>query len=53
VPPAELCDAIREAAGRARLDGDVGAGETIDMRFGEQPHTRVLAGAEPISVRWS
>jgi len=42
----ELCDAIREAAGRAGLDGDAGAGETIDMRFGEQLHTRVLTGVD-------
>jgi hypothetical protein len=46
VSPAELCDAIRKAAGRAHLDGDAGDGETIDVRFGEQLHTRVLAGAE-------
>jgi len=46
VSPEELCDAIREAAGRARLDGDASDGETIDIRFGEQLHTRVLAGAE-------
>src|SRR4051794_33687107 len=44
VSPAELCDAIRKAAGRANLDGDAGDGETIDVRFGEQLHTRVLAG---------
>jgi hypothetical protein len=42
----ELCDAIREAVGRARLDGDAGDGETIDIRFGEQLHTRVLSGAQ-------
>jgi hypothetical protein len=42
----ELCDAIRQAAGRARLDGDAGDGETIDVRFGEQLNTRVLAGAK-------
>ena len=46
VSPEELCDAIRQAADRAHLDGDAGDGETIDMRFGEQLHTRVLAGAE-------
>ena len=46
VSPAGLCDAIRKAAGRANLDGDAGDGETIDVRFGEQLHTRVLAGAE-------
>jgi replication initiator protein RepSA len=44
--PEELCDAIGEAAGRARLDGGAGDGQTTDMRFGEQLHTRVLAGAE-------
>jgi hypothetical protein len=42
----ELCDAIREAAGRASLQGDAGDGETIDVRFGEQLRTRVLAGAQ-------
>jgi hypothetical protein len=42
----ELCDAIREAAGRAQLQGDGGDGEVIDVRFGEQLHTRVLAGAQ-------
>jgi hypothetical protein len=42
----ELCDAIREAAGRASLQGDADDGETIDMRFGEQLRTRVLAGAQ-------
>jgi hypothetical protein len=46
VSPEELCVAIREAAGRARLNGDAGDGETVDIRFGEQLHTRVLAGAE-------
>jgi hypothetical protein len=46
VSPEELCDAIREAAGRARLQGDAGDGETTDVRFGEQLHTRVLSGAE-------
>jgi hypothetical protein len=46
VSPEELCDAIRQAAGRARLHGDAGDGETTDIRFGEQLHTRVLSGAE-------
>jgi hypothetical protein len=46
VSPWELCDAIREAAGLARLQGDAGDGETVDIRFGEQLHTRVVAGAE-------
>jgi hypothetical protein len=46
VSSAELCDAIRKAAHRARLDGDGGDGKTIDVRFGEQLHVRVLAGAE-------
>jgi hypothetical protein len=42
----ELCDAIRQAAGRARLDGDASDGQTTDIRFGEQLHTRILSGAE-------
>jgi hypothetical protein len=46
VSPQELCDAIRQAAGRARLDGDAGNGQTTDICFGEQLHTRVLAGAQ-------
>jgi hypothetical protein len=46
VSPEELCDAIREAAGRARLDGDAGDGETVELRFGEQLDTRVLTGAD-------
>jgi hypothetical protein len=46
VSPHELCQAIRHAAGRARLDGDAGNGQTTDIRFGEQLHTRVLAGAQ-------
>jgi hypothetical protein len=46
VSPQELCDAMREAAGRARLDGDAGNGQTTEIRFGEQLHTRVLAGAQ-------
>ena len=46
VSPEELCDAIREAAASARLDGDAGNGETIAVRFGEQLHTRILTGAQ-------
>jgi hypothetical protein len=46
VSPEELCDAIREAAGRTSLDGDAGDGETVELRFGEQLHTRVLADAD-------
>ncbi|MGH2941185.1 MAG: replication initiator [Solirubrobacteraceae bacterium] len=46
VSPEKLCEAIREAAASARLDGDAGDGQTVDIRFGEQLHTRVLAGAE-------
>jgi hypothetical protein len=42
----ELCVAIRRAAGRAQLQGDGGDGETINVCFGEQLHTRVLAGTE-------
>jgi hypothetical protein len=40
------CARIREAAGRARLGGDAGDGQTTDICFGEQLHTRVLAGAQ-------
>jgi replication initiator protein RepSA len=46
VSPEQLCDAIREAAGRARLDGDAGDDQTIDICFGQQLHTRVLASAD-------
>ena len=46
VSPEELCAAIREAAASARLGGDAGDGETIAVRFGEQLHTRILAGAQ-------
>jgi hypothetical protein len=44
VSPEKLCEAIREAVAGARLDGDAGDGETVELRFGEQLHTRVLAG---------
>jgi hypothetical protein len=44
VTPGELCDAIREAAGRSSLTGDAGDG-TVELRFGEQLHTRILPGA--------
>jgi replication initiator protein RepSA len=44
VSPEELCDAIREAAARTSLTGDAGDGETVELRFGEQLDTRVLAG---------
>ncbi|MGH2941379.1 MAG: replication initiator [Solirubrobacteraceae bacterium] len=46
VSPAELCEAIRRAAGRAHLTGHAGDGETIAIGFGEQLDTRVLAGAD-------
>ncbi len=46
VSPGELCDAIRQAAGRAHLTGHAGNGDTIDVRFGKQLDTRVLASAE-------
>jgi len=35
VSPEELCDAIRQAAAGARLDGDTDNGDTIDIRFGK------------------
>jgi hypothetical protein len=43
VSPEELCDAIRQAATRSCLTADAGDGDTIDVRFGEQLHTRILA----------
>jgi hypothetical protein len=46
VSPTELCDAIRQAADNSRLGGDAGDGQTTEIRFGEQMHTRVLAGAQ-------
>jgi hypothetical protein len=45
VTPEELCDAIREAAARSSLSCDAGDGEAVELRFGDQLHTRVLAGA--------
>jgi hypothetical protein len=42
----DLCDAIRQAAGRARLQGHAGDGDVLELRFGEQLHTRVLRGGE-------
>jgi hypothetical protein len=42
VSPAELCDAIREAAARSSLTGDAGDGHEVELGFGEQLHTRVL-----------
>jgi hypothetical protein len=45
VTPAQLCDAIREAAARSSLTGDAGDGTVVELRFGEQLDTRVLAGA--------
>jgi hypothetical protein len=48
----ELCGAIRDAVARSSLTGHAGDG-TVELRFGEQLHTRVLAGAgrEPCA-RW-
>ncbi|MEA2129913.1 MAG: hypothetical protein QOJ85_2804 [Solirubrobacteraceae bacterium] len=51
VSPAELCDAIRQAAASAGLDGDAGNGKTIAIHFGEQLHTRILAGDEHAELR--
>jgi hypothetical protein len=39
-----LCDAIATAARRAHLSADDGQGGVLEVRFGEQLHTRVLAG---------
>jgi len=43
VTPEELCNAIRQAATGARLDGDTANSDPIDIRFGEQLQTRILA----------
>jgi replication initiator protein RepSA len=51
VSPEELCDAIRDAAGRARLDGDAGDRETVELRFGKQLHTRILASDDNGELR--
>ena len=40
----ELAAAIAEAAGRTSLVSEAGNGETVELRFGEQLHTRILAG---------
>jgi hypothetical protein len=39
-----LCDAIATAARRAHLTADTGQGGVLEVRFGEQLHTRVLNG---------
>jgi hypothetical protein len=44
----ELCDAIAEAAKRVRLQGHGGGGDVLELRFGEQLHTRVLHGGEAL-----
>ncbi len=41
----ELCAAIRKAAASARLGGDAGDGQSIDVRFGEQLHTGYICSA--------
>jgi hypothetical protein len=43
VSPEELADAIRQAAARTSLTGHGGDGETVELGFGEQLNTRVLA----------
>jgi len=42
----ELCTAIRQAAARTRLQGHGGDGDVLEVRFGDQLHTRILRGAE-------
>ena len=51
VSPEELCAAIRQAAASAHLDGDAGDGEPVELRFGEQLHTRILAHDETGELR--
>jgi hypothetical protein len=48
--PGELCDAIHHAAGRARLTGHAGNGDTTEISFGEQLHVRVLTCAEEVEI---
>jgi hypothetical protein len=42
----ELRDAIRQAAGRVRVQGHAGGGDVLELRVGKQLHTRILRGAE-------
>jgi hypothetical protein len=51
VSPEELCAAIRQAAANVRLDGDTGSSNTVELRFGEQLHTRILASDETGELR--
>jgi hypothetical protein len=49
----ELAAAIRQAAERTTVHGHAGDGEVLELRLGEQIHTRVLADArdgEPLSI---
>jgi hypothetical protein len=42
----ELAAAIAQAGRRASYNGDVGNGEIVQLRFGEQLHTKLLPGGE-------
>jgi uncharacterized Zn-finger protein len=50
VSPSELCAAVHKAAGRAHLTGDAGDGQSVEIRFGEQLHTRVLASTDNAEI---
>ncbi len=45
------CPHIREAAAGARLDGNAGSGDTVEIRFGEELHTRILASDDNGELR--
>ncbi len=47
----ELCDAIHQAAAHTSLDGDVGNDKSVELRFGEQLHTRILASNDSGELR--
>jgi hypothetical protein len=38
----QLVAAVGKAARRALFNGDVGGGQTVEMRFGKQLHVRVV-----------
>jgi hypothetical protein len=50
VSPRELCAAVHTAAGRAHLHGDAGDGQSVEVRFGDQLDTRVLASTDDADI---
>jgi hypothetical protein len=47
----ELCDAIHQAAANISLYGDTDNSDTIELRFGEQRHTRILTSNDTGELR--